>query len=916
MSLARNPDVSSGGPKNMLYRAAARLSHGRILQRIVMSGLASSSICALAAPVWAQQAPATSQRDQDGPTPQQAQDGGDIVVTGVRASLDSALSTKRGATEFVDALVAEDIAKFPDSNLGEALQRIPGITVEPNTGGDLGSAVGEGGTINVRGLQANFTQVRVNGLIATNPGTERGFSFNVLGSDLIASAVVRKTLTAKDDEGGLAGTVDLKTYHPFDYKDRILSVTVRGNYSDQAHKLNPAGTLIFSDQFADGRLGVAIGVSYDNRDIVENRQGHGFTPLINSVGSNASKLTPEQRQIASTTIIPLDPAVFLNTQERDRLNATVSLQASPVDGLRLTFDSVYAKLTSDGNNIRLDFPLEGAPATLVPTDLVRDGDVFRSGIFPASSQFMRIIDNQIARRQEVYQGALSTDWDVDPTLVVHSQLGYSNAIEDFSRWNQIDLRSPFTSIYYTFDGSGVTATPGIGGKTDPALYTELNRIRDRPSYDTDKQYSADLDLIWKVGFGPIDTIEFGGGYRDRTKSFRSYDGRAAGLPSSAVANLAGFLRYRDIDISGEASQVAPGVIEIVDRDSLIAQVAPNGYAVPEVQSAHYDITEKVAFTYALARFATGGLSGNAGVRFVHTDQDSVGFQVVGSATLPAQFSNSYGYALPSVQLRYDLAPGLVVRGSVFKSLTRPELANIQPGRRVDTFNGGTGTAGNPALRPFTAMNYDAGLEWYFGREALLSGAYFRKELSGFVENVTQQVTLADPVGTPYTIFLTSPVNGSPATIQGVELSLQTPFRFLPGPLRNTGVLLNATYTDASGRFAAGDSRNRALPFVSKYSYNLIGYYDAEPFSLRLAYAWRDRYATGVTGAGGLVNSREPYGQLDLSSTYTLGRSLSATLNIQNLTGSRDLTSVDLRRDLIAGVREVGRRYSLALAYKF
>lgn len=872
--------------------------------------LAGASLLAIAGPAWAQETTAPA------PDVAATPDSGDIVVTGVRASLRSALGAKRDATEFVDALVAEDIAKFPDSNLGEALQRIPGITVEPNSGGDLGSAVGEGGTINVRGLQANFTQVRVNGLIATNPGTERGFSFNVLGSDLIASAVVRKTLTAKDDEGGLAGTVDLKTYRPFDYKDRILSVTARGNYADQARRLNPAGTIIFADQFADGRFGIAGGISYDYRNIEENRQSHGFTPLLNSVGSNASKLTAAQREVAATTLIPLDPAVYLNTQARKRLNATLSLQALPFDGLKLTLDNIYAKLDSAGNSIRLDFPIEGAPATLVPTDLVRDGDVFRSGTFPASSQFMRIIDNQFARRQELYQGAFSADWDVNPDLSVHSQLGYSNAVEDFSRFNQIDLRSAFTNIYYTFDGTGVTATPAIGDKLNPALYTQLNRIRDRPSYDTDRQYSADLDLAWKVASGPITAIEFGGGYRDRTKSFRSFDGRAGGLPSSAVANLAGFLEYRAMDISGDAARVSPGVLRVVNRDQLIAQVAPNGFNVPEILSAHYDIGEKVVFTYALARFAIGGLSGNAGVRFVRTDQTSVGYQVVGSATLPARFTNRYGYALPSVQLRYDLTPQLVARASAFKSLTRPELANIQPGRRVDTFNGGTGTAGNPSLDPFTAMNYDAGLEWYFGRDALLSAAYFRKELNGFVENVTEQVTLTDPVGMPYTIFLTRPVNGNPATIQGLELSAQMPFRFLPGALANTGVLLNATYTDASGTFAAGDTRNRALPFVSKYSYNLIGYYDAEPFSLRLAYTWRDRYATGFTSVGGLANSREPYGQLDLSSTYTIGRNLSATANIQNLTNRQDVTSVNLRPELRAGVREVGRRYSLGLTYKF
>lgn len=869
---------------------------------------------ALLALGWAQAGAAqTSAEAQDNQSQAEA-----IVVTGVRASLDSALSEKRKSTEFVDALVAEDFAKFPDANLAEALQRIPGITVERRTGGDLGSAVGEGGSINLRGLEANFTRTQVNGLNLTNPGTERGFSFNVLASELIASTVVHKTLTAQDDEGGLAGTVNLNIYHPLDYKDRVLSATVRANYTDQAEKVNPSVTLIYADQFADNRLGVAVGFNYDYRNIVENRQGHGWTPLINSMGKNASTLTAAQLAIAQSTLIPLDPAVFINDQARRRINATLSLQAEPSDDLRLSFDNIYARLTSEGENIRLDFPIEGAPATRIPVDLVRDGDIFRSGTFPASSQFMRIIDNRISRRQELYQGVLSAEWRPASNLTVSPKLAYSNAVEDFSRWNQLDLRSAFTNIRYTFDGEGVTADPAIGDKLDPGLYTELNRIRDRPSYDKDREFSGKLDVEWKFDLGPITALAFGGGYSDRKKSFRAYDGRAAGFPNSTtVTNLDDYLRYRPLDMTGGAPMVAPGVLEIVNRDTLIATAAPNGYEIPEILGSRYDITEKVKYGYVMARFELGGLSGNAGVRVVGTRQTAVGFQTLAAVLQPASFTHDYTFALPSLQLRYEVTDKLLARASIYRSLTRPNLADIQPGRRLDTFNGGTGTAGNPDLQPFTAYNYDAGLEWYFQPESLVSVTYFRKELSGFVERLTDQVTFTDvATGQPYMIFLTRPVNGEPATIQGLEFSFQTPFRFLPGLLKNTGILANLTYTTASGQFADGDSRNKAFPYLSKYSYNLIGYYDSGPVSIRLAYAWRDRYAIGFVGSGGLANSREPYGQLDFSSSFKLNEAFSVKLDVQNLLDRHDITSVDLRPELQSGVAQIGRRFSIGATYRF
>jgi len=853
----------------------------------------------------------------DAPAAEQQEPAGAIVVTGVRASLDSALSSKRLSTEFTDALVAQDFAKFPDANLAEALQRIPGITVERAKGGDTGSSVGEGGSINVRGLEANFTRVQVNGMTATTPSTERGFSFNVLASELISSAVIRKSLTAKDDEGGLAGTVDLTTYRPLDYGKRALNATLRASKNDLSDKINPSGTLIYVDQFADDRIGIAIGVNYDRRNVVENRQNHNWTTLANSVGrANMEKLTPSQQEMARNTLIPLDPLVIINDQDRSRLNVTASLQARPTDNLQITFDNIYARLKSWGDNIRLDFPIEGAPPTMPPLDLVVDGDRFVSGTFPASSQFMRIIHNDFKRLQEVKQSVFAVTWEPTSRLTIRPQFGYSEAVEDYSKSNQFDFRSAFTDIFYTFDGTGVTAAPAIGDKLDPALYSSLDRIRNRPSYDDDIEKSAELDFTWRFDNSPLQTVEFGGGYSMRDKSYRTYDGRAAGLPSTRVPGLAGYLSYRELNMSGNHSMVAPGVLYVNDKAGLMGVVAPNGFALPEVLDSRYDISEDTAFGYVMARFKIGGLSGNAGLRYTHTNQRSLGFQVVGGERLPADFRSDYGYLLPSLQLRYEVTDRLIARGSIYRSLTRQNLSDIQPGRRVDTFNGGTGTAGNPDLTPFTAYNYDAGLEWYFGNQSLLSATYFRKELNGFVERLTEQVQLVDPVGTPYMIYLTRPVNGQPATIQGLEAQFQMPFRFLPGALSNTGIVANATYTTADGKFAETDSRNKALPYVSKYSYNLIGYYDSGDLSVRLAYAWRDRYATGFTATGGLAGSREPYGQLDFSTSYQVNEALSFTLDVQNLTKEQEISSYNMRKDLRAGVSEVGRRFSAGVSYRF
>lgn len=271
-----------------------RSLHPRLGASLTALGLA----LVFAAPVAAQEATLSTGLDartvpQDDIAEPVPATGDDIVVTGFRASLDSALAVKRRETASVDSIVAEDIGKFPDSNLAEPMQRIPGVALARGDGG-------EGRNISVRGLGAGFTRVRINGMEGTSQtggsdiyGTGnngRSFDFNVFPTEIFSSLSVRKTPSADVEEGSLGATVDLTAPKPLDNReDFVLTATARGIYNELSKKVDPRASLLVSKQFADGRFGVLASAAYQKRNLRE--VGYSAVDLL-SANTNGGLCSP------------------------------------------------------------------------------------------------------------------------------------------------------------------------------------------------------------------------------------------------------------------------------------------------------------------------------------------------------------------------------------------------------------------------------------------------------------------------------------------------------------------------------------------------------------------------------------------------------------------------------------------------
>ncbi|WP_291840562.1 TonB-dependent receptor plug domain-containing protein [Brevundimonas sp.] len=277
----------------------------------------------------------------------------EVVVTGYRASLNAALDAKRRETSMVDVIMAEDIADFPDLNLAESIQRVPGVAIDRDAG--------EGRSITVRGLGADFTRTRINGMEAqaTAGGTDssgganrgRGFDFNVFASELFNSITVRKTAAAETEEGSLGATVDLQATRPFDYDGFTAAMSAQVGYNDLSEQYNPRIALLLSDRFgANDEFGALISLAYSERDLLE--EGFSSVRWAPAVGTNSSggfasagsNATAFALANQSNVFIPRLPRYGRLTHSQERLGVTGALQWRPAETTVLSLDVLYSSL--------------------------------------------------------------------------------------------------------------------------------------------------------------------------------------------------------------------------------------------------------------------------------------------------------------------------------------------------------------------------------------------------------------------------------------------------------------------------------------------------------------------------------------------------------------------------------------------
>jgi TonB-dependent receptor len=747
--------------------------------------------------------------------------------------------------------------------------------------------------------------------------------------------VVRKTAEASLDEGSLGAVVDLNTGNPLAGRSGLKgALSLVGSYNDLADTVGPRAAGMLSWRNDAGTFGIAVSAAYSHTETLElgnntvrwaqaRFDGVGSTNCFTTVNSGGTYVPSAVCDAAATSFHPRIPRYGEVAHDRERLGLTGSIQFAPSDATKLSVDVLYSKYDAVRDERWGEVLLRSNERSINVLNPVYD----------ANNNMISATLNDAWVRTERYQRQSSTEfYQVGATW--DQELGDSfrfTMLGGFSKSNA-DIPVETTLIFDDRDAQGYSydytdmahprLTFGTPSVTDPATF-QLAEIRDRPSNNTNKFATVQLRTEWDVAEGF--TVKAGAVWRRYNFDLVSFtrDSAVCGNGgTSLVTSTSGTIACSASSLFGPTAiygfPVTTGLSEVF---TLGAAGQPSGntnsWLVPNLATAaaftqlysrplvidagnNRGVEEETRGAY-LQFDAKGDLLGleyalNAGIRYVKTDQSSYGLVSGVNATV----TRSYEDWLPSVNLALYPHRDVVLRFAVADVMTRPSLGNLTPGGSADGFNFRV-TSGNPFLQPFRATNYDASAEWYFAPGAVLSIAYFKKDVHTFTQSASVTGATFTQTGLPASVLLASSpaalnpalqsqpiwtlvttVNGSGATLTGVELAAQIPFSaFADGFLGNFGILANATFINSDATFnlqgpatAPGGALVNVtvintLSNVTKQAYNGTLYYDDGRFSARVMLSYRGRYHEGASGTGNVLEGYGATTNLDASIRYKL-----------------------------------------------
>jgi iron complex outermembrane receptor protein len=831
-----------------------------------------------------------------------------VVVTGIRASMDRAINIKRDSTSIVDAVSAEDIGKFSDKNVADALQRVPGV----NT---VSAASGEGGfdendRVSIRGTNPSLTQTLVDGhTVATGDWfildqyqtIGRSVSYTLLPSEIVDTAKVYKSQQADLLEGGVAGVVDILTRNPLDFKDDI---TFEGEgqaaYTTLRGKFTPQVNALFNWKNDSGTFGVMVQGFYEERDI--RRDGQEF------LGYSQVKPTDAAGIAIPGLVGAYYPTLIGSSffeQDRIREGGNVTAQWRPTEEFEVKVEGFYSHLSASNINQNNMFWGTNEFSTMqnVPTSYTLKGDTIVAAAFPshngAGAPVAPFVTDFIQRPgggAETWYINGDVHWNPNDTLLVTAKGGYSHGVgktDPQVAWEgEIGLGTGNAGAYDFSKGVAVVTIPGVDTSNPANLINDWAWTAVSTAVDTEWYGQADAEQ--QVQFGPISSIKAGVRYAEHTRRNDLFNGGVsyAGSIGSDVSTQ----NYPDdfadaFKIPGMLTNLPQGNTQLIEQllynntswrpypqtPAAISNPANGRFDWP----ASMNMKEDDFAGYVMANVGGNHWKGNFGVRIVNTAEDIS--QYVNDPTgLRSDFgtyginkiTHNYWDVLPSMNFSADLNDEMVLRFAAAETMARPDYSALGGAVQLTDTNL-TGQGGNPNLKPVKSANYNLSYEWYYGPGSLFSATVFYMDLSSYISygsttasyvNMTLTGQKPTPIYSNYSI--TAPFNSS-GHDEGIELSWQQPIW--------GGFGLQTNYTYASGV----DNNGGPLVGDSKHTANIIGYYENDWMSGRLSYNYRSKMLVGLDRSSDEVQNA--YNTLDASLQFTVTDWASITIDALNLT---------------------------------
>jgi len=816
-----------------------------------------------------------------------------VKVVAVRQSLAEALKRKRVADDIRDVITTVDVGTFPDQNLAEAAQRLPGVAITRNKG--------EGRFVTIRGLPPELNRIAWNGITLPSSEDDRAVPLDILSADLFGSIAVVKSQSADKDEGALGGSLNLMTPSPLSLPDNTFSVTGKGFYNSLAEEVDPAGSLLVSKQFLDGTLGAVAGVTFSDRTIRQDSIESGGWNFVGDFFPTGDPATDD-------LLVWENGKPTLFEEDRERLTTLLGVEGDFGAYGRYRFDAMYSSFEIESQRFQLLHRFKNA-------DEIRN--IFDDGEKVVSAD---VINAPVGLNQRLFPQDTDTlltslrgDWRLTPGWTTDAQLGfvrieneqlsevYKFRPDGFNIGYDVSDRYNPEFRYNNFSFEEIVSTP--------ALFDEFDEFVLEPRDADDETLRVEANTRYEFRSSALAAIQAGIQWQERNKE-------------RIQSKLKGDSNTQPLSDFREDGLSLPGNDDFVDGrqpwfgnllapfDNLRQGVFPNGFVdVPPNLLDSFDVEEEVTSLYLRGDYAFGSrVSGNVGNRVIFTDFTSNGFENINGNVAPVSFGDDYVQHLPSGTINFSLGNDVAIRGSGGRAMIKPQFADLAPRRSVNEEERNI-RQGNPDLDPFLATQGDLSLEWYFAEEGLLAVAGLYKDIESFIFDQTRVQTVenpeafgADPALTGEQFSITQPLNGSGAEVWGLEFVWQQPFDFLPEPFRGFGIQSNYTYLDSEANFSANlagedqaigeegfSGQSFGLPGISEHVVNTTLYYEAHGVTVRLSYNYRTEFLISPAGSEGQPEFIDDFDQIDAFVGYDI------TPNVSLFAEGINLNNEPLRR---------------------
>lgn len=873
-----------------------------------------------------------------------ADDAQEVVVVGVRKSLQKSLTVKRRASAHIDVITAEDVGKYPDVNVAESLSRLPGVTID-RTGG------GEGNRVAINGIDSRLVQVQLNGNpIATATGganshdTGRSFDFTNLAPELIGNVEVYKSQEARLDEGGVGGTIILNTLKPLSLPINTLRLNYSYNINQRNEEKDPRYSIIYSTKDDSGRFGVMLNYSYNKSVLGSGSISTSYQPVCGAAhwggctGSafNSPSSLPTVSSgpaLNSSMLVPQYMALSATTQQHERKSLFAAIQAKPSDDLEFNLyginvaddDSSYNQwfetdLSVDWNETNPYYTrdangnvLHDANGNNLYQVKMNSVTTNESGVTGGSGNYAVRMD-EYYKHQVINTTGLYLDGKWTPgAWTIQGSIGETKA--------QGGSDPEYYLSFYGFDSGTWAMTPDGASlnldkaATDPTLFATRKKGDQAGFVKT----ARSLDQFDYVKFDAKREVEWGPVY-EILAGVKHQKHRDVNKPHFFNTTFSATGTMADFDTFLSDPKLVSGLGTEGDLQSFVAmtQEAVAQYSIANksdgnVKNGDYrdagnmwDTTETVSDAYVQANFRAGKWHGDVGVRFAKTENKQVyrstmDYYPYEEEMIPLE--KGYDDVLPSFNANYDLSDNMMLRFSAAKVMSRPTFADMsgQIEYSLDRYYTGAANAnffeghgGNPDLKPYRAINYNASYEWYFAPDSLFNVDVFYRDVQSyivqrynFVDVTLPQNALSYCTGTvgracnrTENMLVKSPYNGSSAKIPGFAIGYQGNIAY------GFGIQANVTFLDQQYKGYTDQYNTNggklAMPYLSKWSYTISPYYEKGPIQARVSYTYRTKYNVSLGNDLIPPSYVDGWGQLDASASYAVNDRISVNVAAQNI----------------------------------